>query len=286
MSNRLARAGERNPALTVYVGNLHEEVDEELLYELGIQAGPVVNVHIPLDRVNGKNSGFGFLEYRSEKDVDYAAQILNGIMLFGQPLRVNKSQQEKANSIDVGAQVFVGSLDPLVDEKTLSDTFSVFGRLIRPATIMRDENGRSRGFGFISFADFESSDRAIESMNDQYLMNRKVQLNYAFKKDGKGERHGDEAERLLAAEAKKHNYSLTLGEGGVSSPGNSSIPKGPRASHSSRDDGPESDSDGDVLNDLSQSKKPRNRGRKRQPRTKHRDDLSGANAIPTGPKRG
>ena len=42
-------------------------------------------------------------------------------------------------------------------------------------------------------------------MNGQYLMNKPLTVDYAFKKDGKGERHGTEAERLLAAEAKRNN---------------------------------------------------------------------------------
>lgn len=36
-------------------------------------------------------------------------------------------------------------------------------------------------------------------------MNKQVSVQYAYKKDGKGERHGDEAERTLAAQARKHN---------------------------------------------------------------------------------
>lgn len=42
-------------------------------------------------------------------------------------------------------------------------------------------------------------------MNGQYLMNKAITVQYAFKKDGKGERHGTEAERTLAQQAKKHN---------------------------------------------------------------------------------
>lgn len=42
-------------------------------------------------------------------------------------------------------------------------------------------------------------------MNGQYLMNKQVSVQYAYKKDGKGERHGDQAERVLAAEGRKHN---------------------------------------------------------------------------------
>ncbi|OAV89157.1 hypothetical protein PTTG_06909, partial [Puccinia triticina 1-1 BBBD Race 1] len=42
-------------------------------------------------------------------------------------------------------------------------------------------------------------------MNGQFLMNRAIAVQYAFKKDGKGERHGTPAERLLAAQARKNN---------------------------------------------------------------------------------
>ena len=42
-------------------------------------------------------------------------------------------------------------------------------------------------------------------MNGQFLMNKAITVQYAFKKDGKGERHGTSAERLLAAQARKNN---------------------------------------------------------------------------------
>lgn len=69
---------------------------------------------------------------------------------------------------------------------------------------MRDPDcGVSRGFGFISFDCFEASDMAIEAMNGQYLCNRPMSVSYAIKKDSKGERHGSEAERELAARMKQ-----------------------------------------------------------------------------------
>lgn len=56
----------------------------------------------------------------------------------------------------------------------------------------------------MSYSNFEASDDAIANLNGQYLMNKEISVQYAYKKDGKGERHGDQAERTLAAEAKKH----------------------------------------------------------------------------------
>lgn len=66
---------------------------------------------------------------------------------------------------------------------------------------MRDpDTGNSKGFAFVNYASFESSDAAIEAMNGQHLSNRAISVSYAFKKDSKGERHGSAAERMLAAQ--------------------------------------------------------------------------------------
>ncbi|KAK6924335.1 RNA recognition motif domain [Dillenia turbinata] len=192
-------SAERNQDATAYVGNLDPQVTEELLWELFVQAGPVVNVYVPKDRVTNLHQGYGFVEFRSEEDADYAIKVLNMIKLYGKPIRVNKASQDK-KSLDVGANLFVGNLDPDVDEKLLYDTFSAFGVIVTNPKIMRDpETGNSRGFGFISYDSFESSDAAIEAMNGQYLCNRQITVSYAYKKDTKGERHGTPAERVLAA---------------------------------------------------------------------------------------
>ncbi|KAL6131456.1 hypothetical protein ACLB2K_069832 [Fragaria x ananassa] len=189
---------ERNLDATVHVGNLDPRVDEKLLWELFVQAGPVVNVYLPKDRVTNLHQGYGFVEFRSEEDAEYTIKALNMIKLFGKPIRVNKNSQDK-RSLDVGANLFVENVDPDVDEKLLYDTFSAFGVIVTSPKIMRDpETGNSRGFGFVSFDSFEASDAAIEAMSGQYLCNRQITVSYAYKKDTKV-RHGTPAERVLAA---------------------------------------------------------------------------------------
>lgn len=44
-------------------------------------------------------------------------------------------------------------------------------------------------------------------MHGQYMINKEISVQYAYKKDGKGERHGDEAERMLAKQAKAHGVT-------------------------------------------------------------------------------
>ncbi|KAJ3357760.1 glutamine--fructose-6-phosphate transaminase (isomerizing), partial [Allomyces javanicus] len=200
---------ERNQEATVYIGNLDEEVTEAMVWELMVQAGPVVNVHMPKDRVTMQHQGYGFCEFASEEDADYAIRIMNMLKLFGKPIRVNKASSDK-KQMEVGATIFVGNLDPEVDERTLYDAFSSFGIIVQAPKIARDpDTGGSKGYSFLGFDSFEASDAAIEAMNGQYLMNRPMSVSYAFKKDGKGERHGSAAERLLAAQGKK-NQQLGL----------------------------------------------------------------------------
>ncbi|KRY78968.1 Splicing factor 3B subunit 4 [Trichinella pseudospiralis] len=206
---------DRNQDATIYVGGLDERVSETILWELFVQAGPIgastcrfdfeefvilsilVSVHMPKDRISSTHQGYGFVEFMGEEDADYAIKIMNMIKLYGKPIRASAHQK----NLDIGANVFIGNLDPEVDEKLLYDTFSAFGVLLQVPKIMRDpETGNSKGFAFINFASFEASDAAIEAMNGQYLCNRPISASYAFKKDAKGERHGTAAERLLAAQ--------------------------------------------------------------------------------------
>ena len=85
---------------------------------------------------------------------------------------MNKASAHQKN-LDVGANIFIGNLDPEVDEKLLYDTFSAFGVILTTPKIQRDpETGNSKGFAFINYASFEASDAAIEAMNGQYLCNR------------------------------------------------------------------------------------------------------------------
>ena len=48
-----------------------------------------------------------------------AIKVLNMIKLFGKAIRVNKASQDK-DTLDVGANLFIGNLDPDVDEKVLT----------------------------------------------------------------------------------------------------------------------------------------------------------------------
>lgn len=126
---------EQDKEATVYIGNLDERVSDSLVWELMLQVGRIVNVHLPKDRVTQLHQGYGFVEFISEEDAEYASKIMNGIRLHSKPIRVNKASADKQKTVEIGAELFVGNLDPMVAEQVLFDTFSRFGNLVNPPKV-------------------------------------------------------------------------------------------------------------------------------------------------------
>ncbi|KAB0370820.1 hypothetical protein FD755_017229, partial [Muntiacus reevesi] len=144
-------------------GGLDEEVSKPLLWELFLQARPVVNIHMPRDRVTGQH-----------QDADSAIKM-NMIKLYGKPIQVNKASAHNKN-LDVGTNIFIGNLDPKIHEKLLYDNLSACGFTLPTPKIMWDPDIRnSKGYAFIT-------------MNGQYLYNLPITVE-GHKKDSKGECH-------------------------------------------------------------------------------------------------
>ncbi|XP_074088153.1 splicing regulator RBM11 [Macrotis lagotis] len=78
---------EKDADRMVFVGNLESRVSEEILYELFLQAGPLIRVTICKDK-EGKPRPFGFVCFKHQESVSYAIALLNGIRLYGRPINV------------------------------------------------------------------------------------------------------------------------------------------------------------------------------------------------------
>lgn len=91
-------------ARTLYCGNIDEQMDEELLYELFVQAGPLEKISMPRDRFRG-GPGYAFITFKHECSVPYAVELFDDTTLFGRtpklrsrrPLNHNRSQSAPLN---------------------------------------------------------------------------------------------------------------------------------------------------------------------------------------------
>lgn len=187
-------------ANSLYFGNVDPEATEVLMYQLFLQFAPIKSLHMPKDRVLQTHQGFGFVEFFTDADTNYVRRILQGIRLYGRPLKISVSDADKSEVI--GAKLFISNLNLLIDDEFLNQTFSKFGGFARPPEVIRDDNGELKGYGFVTYTDFDTADDVINQMNGKLLMDTKVTVEYARKEGTKGERHGDEVERLLVEEGK------------------------------------------------------------------------------------
>eukprot|EP00850_Spirogloea_muscicola_P023822 SM000391S15187 [mRNA] locus=s391:20608:23116:+ [translate_table: standard] len=69
---------------------------------------------------------------------------------------------------------FVGGLAWATDDARLGDAFRSFGEVIDAKVINDRETGRSRGFGFVTFADEQAMNAAIGEMNGKELDGRSI----------------------------------------------------------------------------------------------------------------
>ncbi|MDJ0683041.1 MAG: RNA-binding protein, partial [Xenococcaceae cyanobacterium MO_167.B52] len=78
--------------MSIYVGNLSYEVDQNDLNEVFGEYGKVKRVHIPTDRETGRVRGFAFVEMESEADEDKAIEDLDGAEWMERTLKINKAR--------------------------------------------------------------------------------------------------------------------------------------------------------------------------------------------------
>jgi len=67
--------------LTLYIGDLEEQISEEFLYPYFSKFGPIYSLKIMRDRYLRKSRGFGFITYYNIKDGNFL-YFLNKFTLF------------------------------------------------------------------------------------------------------------------------------------------------------------------------------------------------------------
>lgn len=76
-------------------------------------------------------------------------------------------------------KLYVGNLAFATDAEQLRTHFGQFGEVTDSFVASDRETGRSRGFGFVTFANKEDGEAAVEATNGQNLSGRKLVVNEA-----------------------------------------------------------------------------------------------------------
>ncbi|WP_319420697.1 RNA recognition motif domain-containing protein [Pleurocapsa sp. FMAR1] len=91
--------------MSIYVGNLAYEINQEDLSEVFNEYGSVQRVDIPTDRETGRARGFAFVEMKSEANENKAIKILNGAEWMGRDIKVDKAKPRDSKKSFAGYRV-------------------------------------------------------------------------------------------------------------------------------------------------------------------------------------
>ena len=87
-------------------------------------------------------------------------------------------------------KLYVGNMSYSTTDASLKDLFSQAGNVSSATIIMDKMTGRSKGFGFVEFADDAEADAAIEKFNGMEVEGRKLTVNEARPMEPRAPRTG------------------------------------------------------------------------------------------------
>lgn len=158
---------------SLYVGELHPDVNEVMLHELFSQIGPIASIRICRDAITRRSLGYSYVNFHNLGDCERAIDALNYVPIKGVPCRIMWSQRDPATRRSGVGNVFIKNLDETIDNKTLHDTFTAFGNIMS-CKVVTDAAGASLGFGFVHFETQEAADQAIAKVNGMLMNGKKV----------------------------------------------------------------------------------------------------------------
>ncbi|KAL6939634.1 hypothetical protein ACO0RG_003479 [Hanseniaspora osmophila] len=209
-----------NQENTIYVGNLHENVSKEILYELFVQFTLIRNMRFPIDHLTGKHKGYCLIELYSPLDVEFVTELVQSckgqLKLFSNSLVVRKSVQSTSDiqEYPVPAILSVHNLienDSILDQSDVSLTaqndaeddsidddpayikkclkqvksiFKQFGELVHDPIVMSASSSNGafpKRYINVQYKKFEQADKALNAMNGTLILNKHIQVVYALK---------------------------------------------------------------------------------------------------------
>uniref|UniRef100_A0A3Q2XEJ4 Polyadenylate-binding protein n=1 Tax=Hippocampus comes TaxID=109280 RepID=A0A3Q2XEJ4_HIPCM len=156
----------------LYVGDLHADVTEAILYERLSRVGIILSIRVCRDMMTGRSLGYACVNFQQLADAEHALDTMNFDLIKGQPMRIMWWQRDPSLRKSGVGNVFIKNLDRSIDNNVLYDIFSFFGNILS-GKVVCDENG-SKGYGFVHFETQEAAERAIAEMNGKLIKERKI----------------------------------------------------------------------------------------------------------------
>ncbi|KAI1678683.1 rna recognition domain-containing protein [Pyrenophora tritici-repentis] len=88
------------------------------------------------------------------------------------------------------SKLFIGGLAWHTDDQALRQKFEEFGQVEEAVVVKDRDTGRSRGFGFVRYAQDTEADAAMQAMNNEEFDGRRIRVDKASDRAGGGAPRG------------------------------------------------------------------------------------------------
>ncbi|GAB4830897.1 Polyadenylate-binding protein rbp45 [Ancistrocladus abbreviatus] len=177
---------------TLWIGDLQYWMDEAYLSSCFAQTNEVVSVKVIRNKQTMQSECYGFIEFVSRAAAERVLQAYNGTLMpnVEQNFRLNWALYgagERRPDDSPDHTIFVGDLAADVTDYVLQETFRVLYPSTKGAKVVIDRaTGRSKGYGFVRFADENDQIRAMTEMNGVLCSTRPMRVGPAANKKTSG----------------------------------------------------------------------------------------------------
>ncbi|KAL9053111.1 MAG: hypothetical protein Q9162_004975 [Coniocarpon cinnabarinum] len=205
---------QRDPALrktgqgNVFIKNLDGAIDNKALHDTFAAFGTILSCKVAQDEL-GNSKGYGFVHYDTSDAANNAIKHVNGMLLNEKKVyvghhipkkdRMSKFEEMKQHFTNV----YVKNIESSVTDDEFREMFEKFGE-VTSASLARDEEGKSRGFGFVNFVSHEAAQDAVEQLHESDLKGQKLYVGRAQKKHEREEELRKQYETARAEKASKY----------------------------------------------------------------------------------
>ncbi|CAR29111.1 hypothetical protein ZYGR_0Z00320 [Zygosaccharomyces rouxii] len=171
---------ESQPTIALFIGDLDEQIDEEILIQIFKKFKSLTSVKVCTDAETGKSLGYGYLNFSRRQDTLAATEEFNYRPIFGKEVRIMPSLRNTFYRKNIGTNIFFSNL-PLENSnlttRVFYDTFKVYGN------ILSCKLDKRKNIGFIYFDNDHAARVVIKEFNGSEFFGNKILCGIHFDKE-------------------------------------------------------------------------------------------------------